>query len=58
MVVFGGKTKSWQNPKVQLPTTLEGLRVEWIILDRNGVLTIFSSSMKSLDFCEFSHVIS
>jgi len=54
MVVFGGKTKSWRDPKVQMPTALEGLGIEWMFLYRNGVLTIVSSSMESLDFCEFS----
>ena len=43
-----------RNLKVQLHTALEGLRIECIFLHRNGVLTIFSGSIKSLDFYEFS----
>ena len=54
MVVVGGKTESWRNQKVQLPTALEGLGIVWMFLHRNGILTIFSSSMESFDFCEFS----
>jgi len=54
MVVFGGKAQPWQNPKVQLPTALEGLGIEGIFLHRNDVLTTFGGSIESMDFCEFS----
>jgi len=54
MVVFGGKTKSWRNPKVQLPTASEGLEINWMFLDGNSVLAIFSSSMETFDFWKFS----
>jgi len=54
MVVFGGKIEAWRNPKVQLSTALEGFGIEWILLYINSVPTIFSSSMESFNFCEFS----